>query len=582
MAERLSFALDPNQIAIRNILSNKSFIEIEVYAISNADPNRNRSCFLLKSMEEGIHTFTDKPILGFFNVSGDFEQHNGKNAYDAELNMEYWDNSKGEQILGFIREKDQKEIVERDGLSWIRCTAMICTRYNFKQVKRLLKDRKKKVITKFELLGITILGSKGGIPIKEGIPGAQLSVLDLIDKEPLNQQRQALAFAYAELNKEEDTSLAKEDIGTKGDLKVNKSKEAMSDTAWGEVDKTALRSRVVEAENFKTVAKDVFLDLREGWEDGEVSKMKYPVMQLKEGDEVVYNRGGLASAKGYAEKNGDEEVIKKLKAIYEDLGLDYSDNEQECDCSQFCDLYEDDDNDEDDKKSEPDEGKDGHGDDEGHGDDDGDDKKDGGEDDKKDDDEKDVQHQAEDGSEETKDKVDEEPAKDFKAECDELQMKCNEYEQRCCDYEARCAEYEQKCADYEATIAKCNENLSRCTADYEEAKKECEGFRAELEALKQKEKDKVRDEQICHLNKLSQHMGLSAEEVKCVSEKCSQYAFASLEEIDKEVAYIAWKKNFSDAAQDHFAVNITESTPSAQPSREKMSTAERLKKNIHK
>lgn len=485
MAERLSFALNPNQLAIRNILSNKSFIEIEIYAISNEDPNRNQSCFKLESMKEGIHTFTDKPILGFFNISEDFEQHNGKVAYDPELGMEYWDNSKGEQILGFIREKDQKEIVEKDGLSWIRCTAMICTRYNFKQVKRLLKDRKKKVsveveildsyiengiqyITKFELLGITILGSKGGVPVKEGIPGAQLSVLDLMEKEPLNYQKQALAFAYAELNKEEDDKLA----NMTDDVENEKAENVNSEESTSTEESTVVNFAASDETN------------------------------AEEGEDKKDEEGGEGHQQNNAAENNSDD----------------SDKDEE-------------------------------------------DKKDG-----EDDDDEDDKDDDEDGDDDDK--------KDFKAQCDELVMKCQEYEKKCADYEARCAEYE-------ATIAKCNEDLSRCS-DYDEVKKECDSFRAELEALKQQEKDRVRAEQEAHLSKLSQHMGLSEEDVKGVHEKCAQYAFASLEEIDKEVAYIAWKKNFSEGSQDHFAVNIADSVSSAQPSREKMSISERLKKNIQK
>ena len=80
-----------------------------------------------------------------------------------------------------------------------------------------MKDKKKKVsveidikeyedrdgiryIKKFELLGITILGSKNGKPVMEGIEGASASVLDIIDNEVFNRQKTALCFAYKELD----------------------------------------------------------------------------------------------------------------------------------------------------------------------------------------------------------------------------------------------------------------------------------------------------------------------------------------------------------------------------------------------
>lgn len=228
------FELSSNQIKVRNILTRKNFLEMEIYAISNADPNRNASCFTIESMEKGINTFTDKPIMGFFN-GDDFEQHNGKVAYDSELDCEYWDNSNGEQILGFIRDSDRKEIREKDGLSWIVTTAMVYTKYNYWQIKRLLRDKRKKVsvevsvldsevingieyIYDFELIGITILGSKNGIPIQEGIAGANLSILDLQDKLSYANQSKAICFAYEDLDKNKNKNNTNKEEGEKYSL----------------------------------------------------------------------------------------------------------------------------------------------------------------------------------------------------------------------------------------------------------------------------------------------------------------------------------------------------------------------------
>ena len=42
----------------------------------------------------------------------------------------------------------------------------------------------------------------------------------------------------------------------------------------------------------------------------------------KVGDKLVYNRNGLASAKAYAEKNNESEVLRKVNSIYKKLKLD--------------------------------------------------------------------------------------------------------------------------------------------------------------------------------------------------------------------------------------------------------------------
>lgn len=589
------FELDSNQIRIRDILNDKNFLEIEIFAISDANPNRNKSHFTLESMQKGLESFNDKPILGFFNKQGDFESHNGRVAYDPEEQVDYWDNSNGEQILGFIRQTDRKEIVERDGLHWICCTAMIYTQYNYKQVKKLLKDRKKKVsveiavldsemvdgieyIKEFDLKGITILGSRNGIQVKEGIEGAGLSILEVFDAARFSGQKQTIIQAYSQLEDDEknkeDGNLAIEDFEKA--LKVNKSKEAMSDTSWGDVDKTELRKRIVEASNFKEIADDVFLDLREGWEEGEVTKLKYPVMEIK-GDELVYNRGALGSAKAYAEKNGEEEVLKKLKAIYEHLDLDFEEK-FDCECDEFCDLYEDD---------VP-----------CDGDDDCDDPDDC-------DDCSLEKHAEEVIVEEPKEEPVEEPAvvvekvyteEEFNAACDELKMKCQEAEGRCADvegkyseleakcseYENKCGEYESKCADYEKRCAeyekKCAELEDRC-ANYEEVKKYYSEILEKLAVQKVKE-------QKDYIINACKKMSISDVSKNALVEKCEKREYETIEDIDRELAYIDFKKKKTSLMKEDsvYCVNVVseDKMPVVEKFRSKnnLSIEERLKKNI--
>lgn len=601
------FELDSNQIRIRDILNDKNFLEIEIFAISDANPNRNRSHFTLESMQKGLESFNDKPILGFFNKQGDFESHNGRVAYDPEEQVDYWDNSNGEQILGFIRQTDRKEIVERDGLHWICCTAMIYTQYNYKQVKKLLKDRKKKVsveiavldsemvdgveyIKEFDLKGITILGSRNGIQVKEGIEGAGLSILEVFDAARFSGQKQTIIQAYSQLEDDEknkeDGSLAIEDFEKA--LKVNKSKEAMSDTSWGDVDKAELRKRIVEASNFKEIADDVFLDLREGWEEGEVTKLKYPVMEIK-GDELVYNRGALGSAKAYAEKNGEEEVLKKLKAIYEHLDLDFE-AKFDCECDEFCDLYEDDI-----PCEEP-----------CDGDCDGD-----CGDDCDDHDDCSLENHAEEVVvEEPKEEPAEEPVvvvekvyteEEFNAACDELKMKCHEaeskcaevegkyseleakcceYENKCGEYEKRCAELEEKCANYEATAGKLKLEMDECIAkmqDYEEVKKARDEMVEKFAVMKV-------NEQKDYISNVCAKMKFTEEEIRPISEKCERREYENIDAIDRDIAYLSFQKTkatlFSEKTEI-FSVNIVEESKQ-KSGRKEMTLRERLKDNIKK
>ena len=110
--------------------------------------------------------------------------------------------------------------------------------------------------------------------------------------------------------------------------KVDKSKDAVSDKAWGDVDKTALRNKIMEASNRASLVKDVYALVEDGWEDAPSEKLKYPIMELK-GDTFVYNRGALASALGYARQHNETSVVNKIEGLYKKLGLDDSDGKEE-------------------------------------------------------------------------------------------------------------------------------------------------------------------------------------------------------------------------------------------------------------
>lgn len=243
---KLSFEVDASQIDIKPILK-KDFLELSMKAISSANPNRNNSWFTEESMERSKGTFVNKPILGYFE-NDDFVSHNGDWRHDSETEMDYWDTlgKKGERILGVIRESDEVKIVkDRKGLSWITFTCMLWTQYSFKQVKRLIKDAKRAAksgeaaknisvevditdyeilpngvmkINAFNLVGVTILGSRNGVKVEPGIEDAELSVVDVMGRDVYEKQQQALRLAYerldgAEISKEEpEMELEKEDI----------------------------------------------------------------------------------------------------------------------------------------------------------------------------------------------------------------------------------------------------------------------------------------------------------------------------------------------------------------------------------
>lgn len=610
----LQFDLSSKQIKFKNIL-NKEFVEMEIWAVSDIDPNRNKSHFTLESMERVVAngSIKNKPIVGFFKEN-DFTTHEGVADYDIELQNEYWNTERGERILGWVRESDPVEIVEKDGLYWIKFRCVLCVKYCYAQVKRLLKDRNKKVsveitvhksekrpdgivdLIDWDLNGTTILGSKNGKEVLEGIPGAHLSILEDLGGEAFAEQKKVLSFAYEQafgasedksneveqiseekteefelgqdsVGKEEEKleneviidgveNFAKDDIGTKSALEVDKSKEAMSEKPWGEVDKSELRKRVIAAENFKSIADDIFLDLREGWEDGIEGALKYPVMCL-EGEKAVYNRGGLASAKAYAEKNGENAILEKLEKIYKHLELDEGEEEKEaakhCD---FCEDYEckepksesvEECKMDDDCKCPKTDGLEMTEEklvEECKMDDDHDEDPDDESDDK--DDDKDdgcpcEEHEECGEKEEVEACKTEEATAVEEEECDEL-----------CKLSKRCAELEAKCEEYCGTIARMEEECKL-------AKEDAEKFREYSNKLENEARARFNNDLKAYAESIMENEKIEKADYDKILEKCECGEYASNDEVMKDVAVAAFK------VKEHPVLGAKFSSPISRP-----------------
>lgn len=110
--------------------------------------------------------------------------------------------------------------------------------------------------------------------------------------------------------------------------KIDKSKESVSNKPWGEVDKSAMRDKIMEASNKDSLVKSVYALVEEGWQEAPSEHLKYPIMELK-GDTFVYNRNGLGSALGYAKKENETAVVNKINKIYKNLGLEATDSGKE-------------------------------------------------------------------------------------------------------------------------------------------------------------------------------------------------------------------------------------------------------------
>lgn len=165
----------------------------------------------------------------------------------------------------------------------------------------------------FNIVGVTTLGKH----INPSCPGSDIVFTRFSETE---------ANAFFEDCKKKCSNLEnfmdqrKNRMSEEKKYKIDKSKEALSDKPWGEVDKTKLRNDIMGASNKNTLVKDVYMLVEDGWEDAPSEHLKYPVMELK-GDTFVYNRDGLSSALGYAKKENVPSVVSKVEKIQRKLGL---------------------------------------------------------------------------------------------------------------------------------------------------------------------------------------------------------------------------------------------------------------------
>lgn len=240
-----------------------------------------------------------------------------------------------EIIYGYFPNEQEIEFVEDDdGILKAYAYAVVSKRYSkefngifeFDNIRNssvemtvtTAEDDENKVLS-FDLYGLTVLGKT----VNGSCPDADIKMVRFSADE---------AEAYFAKNDTVDilkkfVNERKQSMADKS-YKVDKSKEAMSEKAWGDVDKTDLRNKIMEASNKAKLVKDVYMLVEDGWEDAPSEHLKYPVMCF-EGDTLVYNRYGLASALAYAKQEDETEVINKIERIYKKLDIDDSERKEE-------------------------------------------------------------------------------------------------------------------------------------------------------------------------------------------------------------------------------------------------------------
>ena len=186
------------------------------------------------------------------------------------------------------------------------------------------EDNEHKVLS-FRICGVTVLGKT----VRPSCPQSDITFTRFSAEEADDFFAKARLTTMSKFIKER-----KELMADKKTYKIDKSAEAVSNKPWGDVDKIAMRNKIMEAANRNTLVKAVYMKIEAGWEDAPSEGLKYPVMELK-GDTFVYNRGALSSALGYAKKENETAVVNKIEAIYKKLNIDSNEKEEDAEMVDF-------------------------------------------------------------------------------------------------------------------------------------------------------------------------------------------------------------------------------------------------------
>ena len=333
-------------IPVKNFSSSREmddsdFLKVTLMAIAEGK-NLNKSIFTLEGMKKHKNSFINKPILCAFPNNQIGDNHNFDIAINPETNEEYQTflDKKAEKPVGLIPESSNIRIENIDGKNWIILDGYIWKKYNYELVQDILKKSNGWAIRNNKNISVEIIVddetmeiSEDGYEILNDWSGNGITILadhvtPAIEGANMSLDTKEKSFGKTDYSeyikgfmKDFSTFSEKEKYGTNKALKVDKNKESASNDEWGDVDKTKLRNDILKAKNYKTIVKDVYMKVEDGREEAPSEHLKYPVMQIK-GDKLVYNLNALSSALGYAKKENETEVIKKVESIRKKMGID--------------------------------------------------------------------------------------------------------------------------------------------------------------------------------------------------------------------------------------------------------------------
>ena len=234
-----------------------------------------------------------------------------------------------EHIVGMIpKDQDIEFFEDDDGYLRAYCDAIISKRYAADFCEIFENDNERAVSIEatftmkpddeneaesFDIKGVTVLGKR----IKPSCPESDITFVRFSESDAEDYYHARHGNAVSNLTK--FVEMRKHSMAEKKYVShpINTSKDVVYTGEW---DGNKAKQDLIKEKNYKSLAPKACLNLEEGWEGREVTKLGYPVMGLFDG-EWRYSTRALASALAYAKQNDEQEVLNKLKEIYDKLDL---------------------------------------------------------------------------------------------------------------------------------------------------------------------------------------------------------------------------------------------------------------------
>ena len=174
------------------------------------------------------------------------------------------------------------------------------------------------IAKRFNIMGVTVLG----MSVRPSSPGSVMDVKRFSETAIKNDCSNYYKSVWQKLADKEGSELDMYVQNRKSKFAKTYSVNTteLKETPWGEVDKTELRNKVMEASNRSELVKKVYLKVLNGWEEAPSENLKYPVMEFKDGT-FYYNRFALASALAYARQHDEADVVSKVEKLYKKFKL---------------------------------------------------------------------------------------------------------------------------------------------------------------------------------------------------------------------------------------------------------------------